>query len=216
MDFSSHEQSEGSVRLQVVKLLLQLNQPARSQVNVLQKHPRTSFGSSIDGLFSKFESFIRPHSEGLVWFSGLNGKVVDFGTCVISGHRAEDQWFAGVAFLFDNVHQIEFWKNQKVITKHAGNKSGGTSNESVRSASLQEQQLVEVIVHSTSSLLSFRPAFKNHILSIRLVQELLPKRSIGFEVACYVLKACKSADFSQQALLSRAEFVAKLRVGFDQ
>ena len=59
VDLHGEEEPEVGVRSERVELLLQLHQPLRSKMDVLQQHPATSLRGRGDGLLSQTEAFSR-------------------------------------------------------------------------------------------------------------------------------------------------------------
>ena len=59
VNLHGEEKPEVGVRSERVELLLQLHQPLRSKVDVLQQHPATSLRRRGDGLLSQTEALSR-------------------------------------------------------------------------------------------------------------------------------------------------------------
>src|SRR5690554_6411308 len=98
MNLSCHEETERRFGCQSVQLLLQLNEPCWSQVNVLEKNPASCLGSSDDRFLCKLESFIRSHCQRLVWLAHLCSQVINLGRSTVSWSGAQDDWFVGITF----------------------------------------------------------------------------------------------------------------------
>ena len=85
VDLHGEEEPEVGVRSERVELLLQLHQPLRSKMDVLQQHPATSLRGRGDGLLSQTEAFSRTWGErdqyyyqeryynNIMWLTNSNG-----------------------------------------------------------------------------------------------------------------------------------------------
>ena len=92
--------------LKRVELLLQGDQPAGRQVDVLQENPSAVLGGRVDGLVRLGESFFGSDGDRSHAAAQLGGQVVDTSGRVESGHGTHQDRRAGLQFVVDNVRLV--------------------------------------------------------------------------------------------------------------
>ncbi len=89
IDLGGEEEAEAGVGLQRVQLLLQLDQPLRRQVHVLEHDPATRLDGRVDGLLGLAEAFGRTDGDARDLPVQLRGQVVDATRSVETGRAAQ-------------------------------------------------------------------------------------------------------------------------------